>query len=317
MRILAVLSMIFGLAAAPVWSAVAATAGSIQVLSEVGTSDLTVSVVTLEAGRLVIAGTASSVGVVVRIQGTAFEATADTESRFDFNVDFRTPDCRVTLETNSGAQAFLIGNCGPGTMPRGAWSTQVQYYSGDLVLLSGSTYRALKANKGRRPNTSAAEWQLFAARGVAGAPGPSGPPGQQGLQGGEGPPGLAGAAGPEGPPGDFGPPGPQGGTGPAGSPGYPGAELLGAHMSGNGTLVRGRGVQSASRRSTGSYSLTFDREIAACFPSATSSSPYYSLGLTVSISNAAITVRRLDADGLPLADAAFFLTVLCPPQSTP
>lgn len=185
-------------------------------MSEVGTSGLTVSLVALKAGRLAIAGTASSVGVVVRIAGTAFEATAGTDGRFNFDVDFRTPDCRVTLETGSGALGLLIGNCGPGTVPRGVWSAQIQYGAGDLVLFSGSTYRALAGSKGKRPNISAAEWQLFAARGTAGVAGPSGPQGEPGVPGEQGLPGPSGSAGLQGE---------QGAPGEQGRPAMPGCRV--------------------------------------------------------------------------------------------
>lgn len=325
LRFLAVVLSVTGLGAVHSFSAgnTAFAASGVQVVSEVGTSGLTVSLVALKAGRLAIAGTASSVGVVVRIAGTAFEATAGTDGRFNFDVDFRTPDCRVTLETGSGALGLLIGNCGPGTVPRGVWSAQIQYGAGDLVFFSGSTYRGLAGSKGKRPNISAAEWQLFAARGTAGVVGPSGPQGEPGVQGEQGLPGPSGSAGlqgEQGAPGEQGPPGDAGlpgETGPEGRPGFPGAELLGASVGPHGALLRGRGVQSSTRKAVGTYTVTFDRDIAQCFPSATLSNAYYTLGLAVSSSNAMITIRRLDDvdPPPPLADAAFFVTVLCPPQS--
>src|SRR4051812_16007502 len=99
-----------------------------------GTSGISVSVVTLAAGKLVITGTASTAGVQVRIQGTSITATADAQKKFSFNVDYRTPDCALTLATSTGTLGVLISDCGPGTTPRGAWLATARYNAGDLAL---------------------------------------------------------------------------------------------------------------------------------------------------------------------------------------
>ena len=153
-----------------------------QVLAATGTSGLTLSTAAITQGRLVITGTAASPGTVVALEGTPFRATADAQRRFSFSLDYRTPDCRVTLRTSTGTLAVLIGQCGPGTVPRGAWSGVAQYRAGDLALYGGSTYRALRANVGKAPALNAADWQLFAARGATGPQGPAGPAGSAGAE---------------------------------------------------------------------------------------------------------------------------------------
>ncbi len=149
------------------------TLAASQVLSTTGTSGLTLSTAAITQGQLVIKGTAAAANVVVTLDGT-FQATADAQARFSFSLNYRTPDCRVTLKTNTGTLAVLIGQCGPGTVPRGAWSGTLQYRAGDLALHGGSTYRALRANVGKAPHLNAADWQVFAAKGATGPPRPQG-----------------------------------------------------------------------------------------------------------------------------------------------
>jgi hypothetical protein len=122
----------------------------------------------------------------------------------------------------------------PGLQPRGPWSASRSYILSDLVQFEGSTFRARRANQSRRPDTSGADWELFAARG---APGDVGPRGPKGADGQRGPPGPVGAAGPagtqQGLQGDRGPPGADsttrgqtGDTGPDGDTVFKGAVAL-------------------------------------------------------------------------------------------
>lgn len=122
-----------------------------------------------------------------------------------------------------------------------------------------------------------------------GAQGPKGDPGAQGLKGATGARGLQGATGAQGLPGT---PGSKGATGKRGPTGLTGAGTTGARgatgaqgttgaqgatgpqglqpvkawavVAADGTLLRGQGTVSASRQSTGSYVLTFDRVVTDC-----------------------------------------------------
>ena len=186
-----------------------------------GTSGVTVTVATLAGGRLVITGTAQP-GKVVTILSTNFKATADAQRRFSFNVDFRTPDCRVYLVTNSGWEGLNVANCGPvGLLNRGAWLVSTSYAQNDVVLFAGSSWIALRANKAKLPGTAAAaaDWQVLVARGAVGLQGPAGSQGVSGPQGPAGPAGPAGAVGQTGPQGPAGPTGATGPEGPAGPAG--------------------------------------------------------------------------------------------------
>jgi hypothetical protein len=188
------------------------------------TSGLTVDVVTLAGGRLVVTGTTAKRNQLVRIPGTHIRTRSDELKRFSFNEDYRTPDCRITLATGTGAVELMIAQCGPhGVRPRGVWRATKSYTQDDLALFRGSTWRALRESAGKRPDRSPEDWQLFAARGE---PGPRGPAGPAGPQGAAGLPGADGAPGEKGDPGDPGPAGPkgeQGEPGPAGPQGNPGA----------------------------------------------------------------------------------------------
>jgi hypothetical protein len=164
-----------------------ATGSPNQLLSTVGTPGITIATAAIAAGRLVILGAASSRGVVVKIAGTDFVTTANNQKIFGFQIDYRTPDCRITLTAHStpaapalGMLELMIGSCGPTGAP-GA----------------------------------------LGAQGPIGPTGPQGEPGQQGQAGPAGPPGSDGPAGPEGPQGE---PGAQGSAGPQGEPGPPGPE---------------------------------------------------------------------------------------------
>ena len=182
-------------------------------------TDLTIQTATLQSGRLTITGTAAAAGTVVKIHGTTFQSVANAQKQFSFDIAYRTPDCIIVLTTPTGALSVLVDRCAPGVLSRGNWISTVQYQRGDLVFLGGSTWLALRANVGKQPGTSSADWLVFAARGPAGPQGVAGPPGLQGAQGTQG---TQGNQGIQGIPGLQGNPGPQGNPGSPGSPGSSG-----------------------------------------------------------------------------------------------
>lgn len=179
-----------------------------------GSPGLTVTRAAISAGRTLIKGTASGAGVPIRIEGTSFQTVSKADRTFTFNIDFRTADCRVTLASPAGVVELMLAACSPtGIFPRGAWVASIQYAPDDVVFHQGHSWRALRANSNRRPDTNASDWMLFVARGVPG------PAGAQGLPGGTGAQGPSGEEGPPGPPGAEGPPGEPGIQGEAGDPG--------------------------------------------------------------------------------------------------
>jgi hypothetical protein len=192
------------------------------VTGKIGSPGISIETAALLGGRLVISGFATSSSRIVKLRGTPFEASADPGRLFTMTVDYRTSDCRITLETETGALGLLITDCAPGTRPRGAWSASVAYEPGDLVLFSGSTYRARTGSRGKRPDADPAIWQVFAPKGLAGPAGPRGAMGPRGPSGVAGPRGVQGADGPVGADGDAGPVGNPGPSGPVGAAGLPG-----------------------------------------------------------------------------------------------
>jgi hypothetical protein len=191
---------------------------SAAIVSQAGNPRIAVEAVALHGGRLVIRGTAASAGMLVRIGGTTLQVRADASKAFGFDVLRRPSDCRVTLQTDTGSLGLLIADCGPGTVPRGAWAAGVSYGTNDLASFNGSTYRARRANRGKRPNANPADWQIFAAQGA------TGPRGPKGIAGPRGPQGVAGLTGPQGEQGPRGEPGPKGATGARGDAGPQGPD---------------------------------------------------------------------------------------------
>jgi len=217
-----------------------------------GNPGLTISRSDIVAGRLRVDGLAAAPSVVVQIDGTAFQTTANAQRKFAFNLDFRTPDCRLTLRTPTGTLDVLIGSCGPqGLNPRGVWRGAPTYVPNDIVTLGGTTFRSLTTNRNQRP-PNATHWELFVARGQIGPVGAAGPAGPRGQIGATGPQGLAGPQGPQGP------------QGPAGA--SAGGVLMAATVGASGSLDNGRGAVSVLRSQVGVYYITFDRNIAFCFP---------------------------------------------------
>ncbi len=153
--------------------AIAATDPAVpEITTQVGTPRLTLKVVTLAAGKLVITGTAAAPGVLVKIQGTRFQTRANARKQFSFNVDYRTPNCRITLASPTGTLGLLVSDCGP------------------------------QGVQGKRGPIG-----ITGARGPAGPQGPTGETGPQGAQGPQGPQGPVGAMGAQGPQGAEGPEG--------------------------------------------------------------------------------------------------------------
>ena len=155
--------------------------------------------------------------------------------------------------------------------------------------------------------------------GCAELKGPSGPPGPTGA------PGLTGPMGPPGPTGEPGPAGPVGLPGPSGEPGLVGPRgesgpteaLLFALVTGDGQLVRGRGLLSVARLSPGTYNLMFDRDVTACMYTATIGGrggvPPQPRFITTDLGGSmkTVVVEVWSPDGSSKADMSFHLVVRC------
>jgi hypothetical protein len=194
------------------------------------TTGLSVSQVEITAGKLVIAGEATPRSLV-RIRGSGLATRAGARGAFRFNVDYRTLNCRVTLETSSAVLQVLIGNCGPAG-PRGPVG----------------------------PSGAAGPSGPAGAQGPKGDTGATGPVGPAGSQGDPGPQGLAGPQGLQGPKGD---PGPEGSH-------VLGAWVR-YHSDGAAPVdvVTSLGLVGATHPSTANpatYILTFDRDVSNCLP---------------------------------------------------
>jgi hypothetical protein len=184
-------------------------------------TDITITNATVDSGLLVVSGKTPSPNQQIKLDHQI--TTVSNASRvFKFELsDYLPPDCIVELQAGDKTANAVVANCGPqGVSPRGAWKVGEHYLPNDLVLLQGSTWRAIAANKGRRPDSHPKQWEQFAARGKAGPAGPTGPKGATGATGNTGPAGpqgSTGATGPQGPQGPVGPQGPQGSQGVIGS----------------------------------------------------------------------------------------------------
>jgi hypothetical protein len=162
-------------------------------------ADVSVSDAKIEGGKLVITGTTAAPNTWVRLDGqpsSSFNVKSGADGAFGFSIVYHPGDCVVGLQrlispTSLGEAAdALVANCGPqGLVARGAWNGAASYRTNDLVTALGSSWRA-KRNSVNRSPASGADWEQFAAAGIAGPPGPQGP---------------AGAAGPAGPSGGVGP----------------------------------------------------------------------------------------------------------------
>lgn len=165
----------------------------------------------VDAGRLIIVGTAPSANQTVKLDNR-FSAISNANKVFSFALPNYLPsDCIVELTAGAVTRLAVVANCGArGLSPRGPWSAAANYLVNDLVVFLGSSWRAKLDNSGKPPATNPGTWERFAARGAAGPRGLPGPKGEKGDQGDQGPPGPQGPQGPQGPPG---PTGPKGDTG--------------------------------------------------------------------------------------------------------
>lgn len=190
--------------------------------------DITAANPRIQNGRLVITGTTLAGNTLVRLDGKAGAGftvrSNNTTKAFTFSVVYHPSDCIVTLQkvnpnnTLGTATNWVVGNCGQGFVPRGAWTAVASYLSNDVVTFGGSSWRAKRASLNKTPATGP-DWELLASKGAVG---PIGPRGLQGVAGVAGPAGPAGATGPTGATGPAGPAGPDGATGPAGPTGAAG-----------------------------------------------------------------------------------------------
>lgn len=135
-----------------------------------GTAGLTIDTAEMNAGRLLIAGTAAKAGQVVKIDGRTNEATADKTGAFRFSLRWRPDDCVVKLVAGTQQQRVLVGGCGP----------------------TGETGKT-------GPTGAAGARGAQGAKGAQGAQGPVGATGATGPTGAAGAAGATGAAGPDGP----------------------------------------------------------------------------------------------------------------------
>ena len=156
-------------------------AGSVAFISLVAAgaaqaAGVNVSDASIAGGKLVISGTASP-NSWVRLDGqagSAYNVKAGADGAFSLSVVYHPGDCVVELQnvvsptTVGEASEALVANCGPaGLTARGAWSGKAAYAANDLVTSEGSTFRAKRANAGRKPAASA-DWEVFAAAGADG-----------------------------------------------------------------------------------------------------------------------------------------------------
>src|SRR5687768_11693528 len=98
------------LSGAPAYAAAdpAARPAQPKIVSQAGNPRISVGVAALVGGRLFIRGFARDPDTLVTIRGTPFQVLAHPGKTFSFNVDHRTPDCRITLETPTGALQLRI-----------------------------------------------------------------------------------------------------------------------------------------------------------------------------------------------------------------
>jgi hypothetical protein len=117
----------------------------------------------------------------------------------------------------------------------------------------------------------------------------------------------------------MGPPGPSGEPGLVGPRGESGPTeaLLFALVTGDGQLVRGRGLLSVARLSPGTYNLMFDRDVTACTYTATIGGrggvPPQPRFITTDLGGSmkTVVVEVWSPDGSSKADMSFHLVVRC------
>ncbi len=178
-------------------------------------ADITVTDAKIFKGKLVLTGTTAVGGKQVKLDGN-FIATSDPSTKvFTFSLVYLPAQCIVDLALVDGTEPptqAVIASCGPrGLNPRGAYKGSTSYVVDDVVTYLGSSWRAKRDSRTRRPDIHPGAWEQFTAKGDQGATG------IPGAIGGQGPQGNTGATGAQGPAGDTGAKGATGATGPAGT----------------------------------------------------------------------------------------------------
>ena len=185
-------------------SCVSAAAWAEDEATAAAAAGITITVAKVDAGKLIVTGHSPAANQTVKLDGR-FTATSNASKLFTFNrSDYLPADCVVSLTAGAASITAVVSGCGLGLSPRGAWVAAANYLADDLVTFQGSTWRAKANNKGKVPPSTAAIWELFAAKGGAG---PQGPTGATGATGATGPAGVTGPAGAQGPTGPQGPSG--------------------------------------------------------------------------------------------------------------
>ena len=127
---------------------------------------------------------------------------------------------------------------------------------------------------------------------------------------------CAALQGPIGPPGPPGLPGEPGLVGPPGEVGI-GEMPLFALVANDGQLVRGRGVATTARVSTGSYTVSFDRDVSGCVYTATVGGrggvPPEPRFITTDLGGSMkiVIIEAWSVDAQSRADTSFHLVVRC------
>ncbi|BBE72437.1 collagen-like protein [Oharaeibacter diazotrophicus] len=203
----------------------AETASAPTVVARTGNSGLIVTYASITRGRLIVAGVAPTRNATVSIAGTAYQVRAGLNAVFVFDIDYRTPDCRLTVKSGASAVTVMIANCGPQGPQGPKGDTGQQGAKGDTGAQGPQGAKGDTGLQGEKGDTGAQGPQgETGAQGPQGAKGDTGPQGPQGATGPQGPQGETGAQGAKGDTGAQGPQGAKGDTGPQGIPGLAGAQ---------------------------------------------------------------------------------------------
>jgi hypothetical protein len=153
-----------------------------MILTSGSASALDLDTVSIESGKLIVAGKTSQPGQEVELANTGDKVKSSSSRKFKFSLSYLPETCKLDLK--SGTETLtdrLVANCAP---------------------------RGPKGDKGDA-----------GPRGEAGLKGDPGAKGETGPRGDVGPAGAKGEPGPRGDAGPKGDPGPKGDTGPQGEPG--------------------------------------------------------------------------------------------------
>lgn len=169
---------------------------------------ITVTDAKVQGGKLIVTGLSPAAGQAVKLDGL-FTVNSNASKAFAFSLaGYRPSDCIVELSAGTSRTTAVVSHCGAsGLSLRGAWAPGTSYLTNDVVTFLGSSWRAKAASAGKRPDTNAAAWERFAAKGARGATGPQGATGATGPTGPAGAQGDTGATGAAGSPGATGPQG--------------------------------------------------------------------------------------------------------------